>query len=81
MAWITKQPRLTQIYVYVACQLNDIGIEPDGARIKPWVRQELEDAKIVADPTEIAMVLSGFLHEKAINQADIDKLMQNAKTV
>lgn len=75
MAWITKQPRFTQIYVYVACQLNDIGILPDGAQIKPWVRQELADAGITADQQEIACVLAGMFAEKAISQDDVNKLM------
>jgi hypothetical protein len=72
MAWIQKQPRLTQCYIYVACQLNDIGIRPAGAVIKPWIREEMEKYGIAADKAEIATVLAGLLAEKALTQQDVD---------
>lgn len=79
MAWIRKQPRLTQVFVYVVGQLNDIGIRPNGAEIKPWLRQEMTDEGITADSKEIATLLSGLLAEKAITQADLNRMMQNAQ--
>jgi hypothetical protein len=78
MAWISKKPRLTQTYCVVVAQLNDIGIRPGGAEIKPWIRQEIADHEITADPQEIAVILSGLLSEKAISQADIGRLKKNA---
>lgn len=79
MAWIAKQPRLTQIYCYVVAQLNDIGIKPAGNEIKPWIRQEMIDHSITADPKEIMTLLSGLLAEKAITQSDVNRLMKNAE--
>jgi hypothetical protein len=74
MAWISKQPRLTQVYTYVVMQLNDVGIRPCGAVIKPWIRQEIEDHGIAATNEEIATVLTGLLKEKAITASDIEKV-------
>ena len=78
MAWLTKQPRYTQIFVYVVSQLNDVGIRPNGAVIKPWLRQEMADEGITADPTEIAMILSGLLKEKALDPAEIERFKNAA---
>jgi hypothetical protein len=57
-------------------QLNDVGVFPNGAEVKQWVRQEIADHDIKADSQEIATVLSGLLAEKAITQADINQLMK-----
>jgi hypothetical protein len=83
VAWITKQPRLTQIYAVVVAQLNDVGILPGGAEIKPWIRQEIADHEITADQKEIATVLSGLIAEKAITQSDVNTLMRrnHAKSI
>jgi hypothetical protein len=81
MGWLEKQPRYTKIFVYVTSQLNDIGIRPNGAEIKPWVKQEMLDLGITADHTEIAMILSGMLKEGAITQADIDRVQNAAKVL
>ena len=75
MAWLPKKDRLTQLYCIVVSQLNDVGIRPAGAEIKPWIRQEIADHGIVADQAEIATVLSGLLAERAITQSDINTLM------
>lgn len=79
MAWITKQPRLTQIYCYVVGQLNDIGIKPGGNEIKPWIRQELRDESIEPDQSEIATILTGLIAEKVITQSDVNQLMKRAQ--
>src|SRR5580693_3176476 len=51
MAWISSQKRLTQVYVYTAAALNDCGIRPEGAVIKPWIREEI--ASIDPPPTQV----------------------------
>jgi hypothetical protein len=79
MAWLKHQPRLTQIYVYVVSQLNDIGIRPAGNEIKPWLRQEMIDEGITADQKEITTLLTGLIAEKAITQKDVNQLMTHAK--
>lgn len=76
MSWISSQPRLTQCYIFVTCQLNDIGIRPGGAVIKPWIREELNRYGIVADQKEIAVVLSGMLAERVLTQADIERVQK-----
>lgn len=76
MSWISRQPRLTQIYAVVVSQLNDVGIFPGGAEVKAWIKQEIADHGITADAQEIATLLSGLLSEGAIKQADINTLMR-----
>jgi len=79
MSWFTKQPQLTKAYVFVVSQLNDIGIKPAGNEIKPWVRQEMTDDGYEADQKTIATILTGLIAERAITQADVNKLMKNAQ--
>lgn len=64
MSWIQAQKRLDQVYVYTTAKLNDCGIRPDGAVIKPWIREELD--KIEPPPTkfEVEMVLVGMVSER-----------------
>jgi hypothetical protein len=81
MAWISRQPRLTQIYCFVVGELNDIGIKPGGNEIKPWIRQEMRDEGIEADKSEITTILTGLIQEKAITQADVNRLMTRAKVL
>lgn len=63
MAWINAQKRLDQVYVFTTAKLNDCGIRPDGAVIKPWIREELD--RIEPPPTkfEVEMVLVGMVSE------------------
>jgi len=63
----------------VASQLNDIGIEPGGAVIKEHIRQDLRDMNVQPDPQEIALMLSGMIAEKALNQEDVNRLARHAK--
>jgi hypothetical protein len=79
VAWFTKQPNITKAYVYVACQLNDIGILPGGSEIKPWVRQEMTDSGYEASKSEISTILTGLIAEHAISQDDVNRLLKNAK--
>jgi hypothetical protein len=51
MAWLSTQKRLTQVYCFVVAALNDCGIRPDGAVIKPWIREEI--ASIDPQPTQV----------------------------
>lgn len=64
MSWITAQKRLDQVYIFTTAKLNDCGIRPDGAVIKPWVREELD--KIDPQPTkfEVEMVLVAMVSER-----------------
>jgi hypothetical protein len=78
MPWFNKQPRLTQCYVYVVSQLNDIGIFPAGNVIKAWLRQEMLDQEFEPTTAEIATLLTGLIQEKAITQRDVNKLMERA---
>lgn len=51
MAWIKAQKRLAQVYIFATCALNDCGIRPDGAEIKPWIREQL--SFIDPQPTQV----------------------------
>jgi hypothetical protein len=61
MAWLTTRPRLEQVYVYTVAALNDCGIRPDGAVIKPWIREELELIEPVPTKVECEVVLVGMV--------------------
>lgn len=58
------QPRLTQVYCFVVAKLNDCGIRPDGAVIKPWLRDELDSIDPVPTKFECEMILVGMVSEK-----------------
>ena len=60
MAWLTAQKRLTQCYVAACAALNDCGIRPDNAEIKPWIREELSQVTPPITPVEIDTVLYGM---------------------
>jgi hypothetical protein len=64
MAWIGTQPRLTQVYTFVVAALNDCGIEPDHAVIKPWIREELPLIDPPPSKLECDTVLYGMYQEK-----------------
>lgn len=63
MSWISAQKRLAQIYVYTTAKLNDCGIQPDGAVIKPWIREELDKIDPVPTKFEVEMILVGMVSE------------------
>lgn len=65
MAWVTTRPRLEQCYVYTVAALNDCGITPDGAVIKPWIREELDQIYPVPTKVECEVVLVGLVTEGA----------------
>lgn len=64
MAWIKTQPRLTQCYVQVLAWLNDCHVKPDGAEIKPWIREELNDIDPPVTAVEAGTVIYGMYQEK-----------------
>jgi hypothetical protein len=72
-SWIQRQSRLKQVYCVVVGELNDAGILPNGAEVKPWIRQEIKDNKVEVTEGERQMILSGLLAEKAISQEDINE--------
>lgn len=57
MAWIKSQTRLTQCYVYATAVMNTCGIRPDGAEIKQWIIEELNEIEPAPTKLEIDMVL------------------------
>jgi hypothetical protein len=57
MAWIQSQKRLTQCYIATAAALNDCGIRPDGAEIKPWIRDELTQVSPPVTEVEADLIL------------------------
>jgi hypothetical protein len=63
MSWLSAQPRLTQVYVFTTAKLNDCGIRPEGAVIKPWLREELEKIDPVPTKFECEMILVGMVSE------------------
>jgi hypothetical protein len=65
MAWIMSRPRIEQVYVYTVAALNDCGIMPDGAVIKPWIREELDQIHPVPTKVECEVVLVGLVTEGA----------------
>jgi hypothetical protein len=60
MSWLIHQKRLTQCYVAACVALNDCGIRPDNAEIKPWIRDELAQVEPPITPVEIDTVLYGM---------------------
>lgn len=72
MSWIRSRPRLEQVYCFATARLNDCGIRPNGAVIKPWIREELD--KIDPQPTkfEVEMVLVGMISDGVQLQGDPD---------
>lgn len=65
MAWVTSRPRLEQCYVYTVAALNDCGIMPDGAVIKPWICEELDQIFPVPTKVECEVVLVALVAEGA----------------
>lgn len=63
MSWLKHQTRLAQVYTFTVAALNDCGILPDGAEIKPWIRAEFGSLDPVPSKFEVDMVLSGMLSE------------------
>lgn len=63
MSWLSTQPRLTQVYSYTVARLNDCGIMPDGAELKPWLREEVDKIEPVPTKFEVEMVLVGMVAE------------------
>ena len=63
MSWLSAQPRMTQVYVFVTHKLNSCGIRPDGAVIKPWLVEELDKVEPVPTKFECEMVLVGMVSE------------------
>jgi hypothetical protein len=63
MAWLSTQNRLTKCYVATVAALNDCGIRPNGAAIKPWIRDEL--AQVIPPVTEVEadVILGGMIAE------------------
>lgn len=57
MSWPSSKSRLEQCYIYVGSWLNDCGIRPDGAEIKPWVREETEETCKKPSTEEVQSVL------------------------
>lgn len=72
MSWLSAQPRLTQVYVFATAKLNDCGIRPDGAVIKPWLREELDKLNPVPDKFEVEMCLVGMVTEGVKFHGDTD---------
>ena len=60
MAWIDAQKRLTKIYIFTTAALNDCGIFPDGAEIKPWIREEIGDIEPAPAQEEVDTVLASM---------------------
>jgi len=63
MSWITTQKRLTKLYVFTTSALNDCGIFPDGAEIKPWIKEELGDIEPPPAQAEVDTVLASMWAE------------------
>jgi hypothetical protein len=63
MAWLSTQNRITQCYVATAAALNDCGIRPNGAAIKPWIRDELAGISPPVAPEEADSILIGMVVE------------------
>lgn len=63
MAWLPKENRLTQCYVATVAALNDCGLRPNGAEVKPWLREELQKVQPPVSEVEMETVLAGFLQE------------------
>lgn len=64
MAWLASQPRLTQVYVQTVAWLNDCRIRPNGAELKPWLREELAYVAPPVTSVEAGVVLVGMVVEK-----------------
>lgn len=63
MSWIRTRPRLEQVYCFTAARLNDCGIRPNGAVIKPWIREDLPHIDPQPTKFEVEMVLVGMVSE------------------
>lgn len=63
MSWIATQKRLTKIYVFTTSALNDCGILPDGAEVKPWIREEIGDIDPPPAQAEVDTVLASMWAE------------------
>ncbi len=63
MSWIATQKRLTKIYIFTTSALNDCGIRPDGAEIKPWIREEIGDIEPPPAQAEVDTVLASMWAE------------------
>jgi hypothetical protein len=63
MSWITSQKRLTKLYIFTTAALNDCGILPDGAEIKPWIKAELGDIEPPPAQEEVDTVLASMWSE------------------
>lgn len=77
VSWLPHQPRLIQCAVYTTAALNSCGIRPNGAETKQWILEELPRIKI-PDPTEIDVVLAGFVADGVKYEVDpggFDKFM------
>jgi hypothetical protein len=61
MSWLTSRPRLEQCYAFTVAALNDCGIQPDGAVIKPWIREELEKLEPQPSKVECETILVGLV--------------------
>jgi hypothetical protein len=72
-SWISRQRSLVRAYTVVVGELNDIGIYPNGAEIKEWIRQEIKDEKVEVTEEQRQMLLSALLAENAISQEDINR--------
>lgn len=70
MSWLMTQPRLTQVYTFTVARLNDCGIRPNGAVIKPWIREEMDQIDPVPTKFECEMVLVGMVTEGVRFQGD-----------
>jgi hypothetical protein len=78
MSWIKSRPRLEQVYVFTTAKLNDCGIRPDNAVIKPWIRDELEKIDPVPTKFEVEMVLVGMVAEGAKLYGEPDSALRFA---
>ncbi len=63
MSWIQSQKRLTKIYIFTTAALNTCGILPDGAEIKPWLKEEIGDIDPPPAQEEVDTVLASMWSE------------------
>lgn len=63
MSWIATQKRLTKIYIFTTSALNDCGILPDGAQIRPWIKEEIGDIDPPPAQEEVDTVLASMWAE------------------
>ena len=63
MSWIKSQTRLAQCYIAATAAMNRHGILPDGAEIRQWILEELNDIEPPPTKLEFDMVVGMMWQE------------------